>query len=84
MLFMLPIMFVLCSNMNNINVKILLLECSFRVFTIQEYVCLILSAFQCILYVLLEHIKPFNTAAVQRIMSDWICENLPSHKTHIK
>ena len=35
MLFMLPIMLVLCSNMNNIDVKILLLECSIRVFTIR-------------------------------------------------
>ena len=59
MLFLLPIMLVLCSNMNNINVKILLLECSIRVFAIQEWVCLILSTFQCILNVLLECI---NTA----------------------
>ena len=35
MLFMLPIMLVLWSNMNNINVKILLLECSIKVFTIR-------------------------------------------------
>ena len=36
MLFMLPIMLILCSNMNNIDVKVSLLECSIRVFTIQE------------------------------------------------
>ena len=35
-LFLLPIMLALCSNMNNIGVKILLLESSIRVFTIQE------------------------------------------------
>ena len=34
MLFMLPIMLVLCSNMNNTDAKILLFECSIRVFTI--------------------------------------------------
>ena len=54
-------MLVLYSNMNNINVKVLLLECSVRVLTILEYVCLILSAFQYILNVVLEHIKLFNT-----------------------
>ena len=41
MLFMLPIMLVFCSYMNNINVKILFLECSIRVFTIWEKVCLL-------------------------------------------
>ena len=34
MLFILPIMLVLCFNMNNIDVRILLLECSIRVFMI--------------------------------------------------
>ena len=34
MLFKLSIMLVLCSNMNNIDVKILLLECFIRIFTI--------------------------------------------------
>ena len=29
-------MFVLCSNMNNIDVKILLIECSIRVFVMRE------------------------------------------------
>ena len=61
MLFMLPIMLVLCSNMKNIDVKFLLLECSIRVFTIQAYVCFILYKFQCILNVLLECIELFNT-----------------------
>ena len=41
MLFILPIMLVLCFNMNNIDVRILLLECSIRVFTIRAYVCFI-------------------------------------------
>ena len=57
---MLPIMLVLCSSMNNINVKILLFECSIGIFAIREKVCLIL-AFQCIMNVLLERIEPFNT-----------------------
>ena len=43
MLFQLPIMLVLCFNINNIYVKILLLECSIRVLTIRAYVCFILS-----------------------------------------
>ena len=43
MFFKLPIMLVLCSNMNNIDVKILLLECSIRIFTIRTHVCFILS-----------------------------------------
>ena len=48
--------------MNNIDVKILLLECSIRVFMIQEQVCLTLTMhFKCILYVLLERIEPFST-----------------------
>ena len=40
MLFMLPVTFVLCSNVNNIDVKILMLECSIRVFTTREQVAL--------------------------------------------
>ena len=35
--------FPLCFNMNNIDVRILLIECSTRVFTIRAYVCFILS-----------------------------------------
>ena len=64
MLFMLPIMLVLCSNMNNADVKILLLECSIRVFTIRGYYIGLfdsINAFQRILNVLLERIEPFNT-----------------------
>ena len=60
MLFMLPIMLVLCSNMNNIDIKFLLLECSIRV----RYKIGLLDSiysFQCILNVLLECIEPFNT-----------------------
>ena len=38
MLFMLPIMLVLWSNVNNLYVEFLLLECSIRVITIGEYI----------------------------------------------
>ena len=38
MLFILPIMLVLCFNTNNIDVRILLLECSIRVFMIRAYI----------------------------------------------
>ena len=63
MLFMLPIMLVLCFNMKNIDVKILLLECSIRVFTIRAYMGVFYSIyeFQCILNALLECIELFNT-----------------------
>ena len=56
-------MLVLCSNMNNNDVKILLLECFIRVFMIFEEVYLILSiyAFQFIQNILLECIELFNT-----------------------
>ena len=63
--FMLPIVLVLCFDMNNLGVKFLLLECCIRVFTIREQVCSGLLdsiyAFQCILNVLLERIEPFIT-----------------------
>ena len=55
---MLPIMLVLCSNMNSIVVNILLLEYSIKVFMILliglfDSIC----AFQCILNFLLERIE---------------------------
>ena len=55
MLFILPIMLVFFFNMNNIDVRILLLEFSIRVFTIRAYVCFI--EYKCILNVLLEYIE---------------------------
>ena len=72
MLFMLPIMFVLYSNMNNIDVRSSLLEYSIRVLRYKNIIGLFNStyAFQCILNVLLERIELLNT--VQCI---FICTN---------
>ena len=36
MLFVFPVMLVLCSNINNVDLRFLLLECFIRVCTIQE------------------------------------------------
>ena len=58
---MLPIMLVLCSNMNNINVRILLIECSIRAFTIRAYVLYFIYEYKYILNALLECIELFNT-----------------------
>ena len=73
MLVILPIMLVLCSNMNNIDVKILLLECSIRVFTIRVYIGVFYSIykFQCILNALLECIELFNTVKFIFICADF-------------
>ena len=59
MLFMLPIMLVLCSNMNSTDVKFLLFECSILEYL--RYEVGLFDAFKQILNVLLECIVPFNT-----------------------
>ena len=64
------IMLVLCSNMNNIDVRILLLECSIRVFTIRAYVFYSIYEYKCILNVLLECIELFNTVLIYFIWAD--------------
>ena len=67
MLCMLPIMLVLYSNMNNNDVKILLLGCSIRVFMIRNRS---VYAFECILNVLLERIELVNTVPCIFICAD--------------